>query len=70
MFVQALADGDEQFGDEHTVMKALTFPQPPVGLADLPLITVPERFPDDAPEGQLPSACAQLGHRGRQQFVP
>jgi hypothetical protein len=70
LFVQALADGDEQFGDTNAVLKALALPQPPVGSPHRPLITVQERGPDETPEGQLPPAFVQLVPRGRQQFLP
>jgi hypothetical protein len=69
LFVQALADGDEQFGDTSAVLKALALSQPPVGFPHRPLITVPECCPYEAPEGQLPQAFVQLVPCGRQQFL-
>ena len=60
VFLQALANRYQQLSDSHTVLKALTFRQPPVVLPYRPLITVHERCSDSAPEGQLPPDCAQF----------
>jgi hypothetical protein len=60
LFIQGLANSDKQFGDAHTVPKALALCQPPVVLPYRSLITVDECCPDEVPGSQLPPDCAQL----------